>query len=568
MAIYRADQVRLSIASETGLGGYVESVSRATLLNATTINQTGGIVAGNRSVVLAATASYVVGDYVQIEASSAVNVEIRRIVRVDSSAETVFVDYPFGFNHANGVAVARATAGAFTGTNYITVLPGVYETIQTPDLQPELIPQYYLKTTGDRNWSYIYQGKQSFQGSLPNFILLNGIPLRFPIGRIRTITTAVEATIITTSAAATRGDMTIVSTNSVPSDAIVEDEYIVIDDAGINPEVRQVVAITIGGFDRTITLNYPLSFSHSSGVSLERVSSGTQNYTHTIIENSELDSLSWHLLLRDSDETVGNDFIRRFVGGVVNRASISAEEGGLLRMSFDEVPFMDLVHNQTEHSSLAAGAMPKSSSALLAPPGIGNAIPSGGVGVLGTPAYPTTEPYYFSQGSLSLFGITFARVRRFSLSIQNGVTPRYYISDLGSSTRGPADMQEGRREYRLSATIALPDSVLNTATTRTLWKELILEGNYGSGMNGFQMQMTFIRGSNDTITLVSPSAISASAATPGTILATPTTGFESQGCFFNSAPHPIGQESPIEINGEIIIRNLGIQIVDQIPIYI
>jgi len=55
---------------------------------------------------------------------------------------------------------------------------------------------------------------------------------------------------------------------------------------------------------------------------------------------------------------------------------------------------------------------------------------------------------------------------------------------------------------------------------------------------------------------------------PGTILATPTTGFESQGCFFNSAPHPIGQESPIEINGEIIIRNLGIQIVDQIPIYI
>src|SRR3989344_5236806 len=285
MAIYRADQVRLSIASETGLGGYVESVSRATLLNATTINQTGGIVAGNRSVVLAATASYVVGDYVQIEASSAVNVEIRRIVRVDSSAETVFVDYPFGFNHANGVAVARATAGAFTGTNYITVLPGVYETIQTPDLQPELIPQYYLKTTGDRNWSYIYQGKQSFQGSLPNFILLNGIPLRFPIGRIRTITTAVEATIITTSAAATRGDMTIVSTNSVPSDAIVEDEYIVIDDAGINPEVRQVVAITIGGFDRTITLNYPLSFSHSSGVSLERVSSGTQNYTHTIIEN-------------------------------------------------------------------------------------------------------------------------------------------------------------------------------------------------------------------------------------------------------------------------------------------
>ena len=37
--------------------------------------------------------------------------------------------------------------------------------------------------------------------------------------------------------------------------------------------------------------------------------------------------------------------------------------------------------------------------------------------------FPSTEPYYFSQGSFTLFGQEFARVRAVSISISNSVEP-------------------------------------------------------------------------------------------------------------------------------------------------
>ncbi len=41
--------------------------------------------------------------------------------------------------------------------------------------------------------------------------------------------------------------------------------------------------------------------------------------------------------------------------------------------------------------------------------------------------YPTTQPYYFSEGTIKFFGQEFARIRSFSISISNGEEPRYYI---------------------------------------------------------------------------------------------------------------------------------------------
>ena len=146
---------------------------------------------------------------------------------------------------------------------------------------------------------------------------------------------------------------------------------------------------------------------------------------------------------------------------------------------------------------------------------------------------------------LVFFGVTFARIRNFRLDINNNLEPRYYINDLVTS-RIPTDIQENKREYRLTAEIAMEDSLAwGSSDVRSLWKELILEGNYqGTGtpaLAGFDISLTFTRGASDTITITSPSNTASSA-------------FEDQGCFFVRA-------------GEILMRNMSVVVVDSVGVY-
>ena len=564
MPIYRHDQARLSIGSESGLAAYAELIDTTTDAGGVSTSLTGDHAAGSRSLTVASNADFAVGNYVLIEVAGLDHTEIRRVVGL-SGTTILLLDYPTGFYHLGGVNIDRRTNAAPTGTtytstttaggiNFATFLPGVYETITTPDLTPELLPQYFLKTTGDRNWGYMYRGRQTFSGSLPNLILLNGYPLKYPFGRVATTGTDVGG-----GGGSTISSATFVGRRNIPvTDRLnyANGDFIQID-TGNNSEVRQIIS-GAGAGAGTFVLNYPLLIAHASGVVLNEV---TSPYTHTIIEDADLPSMSWHLSMRDTGETAANDFIRRFVGGVCNRATLSANEGELLRFSLDEVQFIDLVHNQTRHSgvtgdSSTADIMAKSSNMLLAPLGIGGDMPHS-AGLLAAPSYPTTEPYYFSQGNISIFGITFARIRNFRLDINNNTEPRYYIRDLGTE-RTPIDIQEQRREYTLTATIAMEDSVAASATTRTLWKELILEGAYtGTGtsaLQGFDMTLTFTRGTNDDIVITSPPLAA-------------TTAFERQGCFFRRAQNSIETESPVQVEGEIIMRSLSVVIRDALGVY-
>ena len=279
-----------------------------------------------------------------------------------------------------------------------------------------------------------------------------------------------------------------------------------------------------------------------------------------------MDSVAWNVLFRDSSETAANDFVRRYVGGMVGSATFSADEGGMLRFSWGGVNFLDMAHNQYAMTGVS-GEIAKASRALIDPTaeagatgnvGIGGARPNTG-GALGNATYPTTEPYYFSQGALYFFGVPFARIRSFSMDINNNLEPRFYLNDSGSG-RIVSEIQEQRRNYTMTAAIAMEDSGAASATTRTLWKELILEGNYGSGMQGFDIHMTFTRGANDTIVIKSPSNASTSSGGAGT-------GFGAQGCFITGAPHPVGGDSPVQIDTAILMRDLSIVVTDSEAVY-
>jgi hypothetical protein len=178
--------------------------------------------------------------------------------------------------------------------------------------------------------------------------------------------------------------------------------------------------------------------------------------------------------------------------------------------------------------------------------------------------YPTTEPYYFSQGEVKFFGTTFARVRNFNLSISNNDEPRHYITQRYGRNRGPSEIVEGRREYTMACTLVLPDANVTESATvansQTLFKELLLEGNYGTtstpSNTGFAITLTFIRGANDTLTITIPDDGTAAA------------GVGEAGAYIMSATHNIGTDGPMQVEVDMILRNLKIVVVDGDYLYV
>ena len=102
----------------------------------------------------------------------------------------------------------------------------------------------------------------------------------------------------------------------------------------------------------------------------------------------------------------------------------------------------------------------------------------------------------------------------------------------------------------------LPDTVNATSSdTTSLFKQLLLEGDYGAGMKGFNIQLVFTRGDNDTITIDIPDD------------GTAAVGLNEQGAYLTGEPHPIDGSNPFEVSADMMFRNMKITIVDSVPLY-
>ena len=576
MAIYRSDQAQLTFAVEAAPGGYPEMVTLAGVTNGSgtaAINLAAGQPAGSRSLTvdgLSSSTEIPVGSFIRIGTVDTKNSEIRKVEFVDGTTGLV-LDTPTGFHHDDDTAIQVVTGVSSVDANkYLTFVPGVYETVETPDPEMAIEPRYYLGTASKRNPYQFLKGQQTYTGSVGGFVLLDGRALRFPIGKVTTLpmesdgtTQAILGVAITISQSGTyayphKGDVFITVSSS---HGLVANDYIVIlgaahltnAEAIATAEVHKVRAVSTN----LIQLDTPLQFDHAHGDYVREVDTASlDHYKHEIFETVDLDSVSWHLHVRDSSEDAGltgtnittNDFDRRYHGGKIGNISLSAEEGGLLTCGWDGVNFLGMNHNQNAHLGLTGEAVPYYS--LMQP--IRNADVSA-PGTISSTA--TAEPYYFSQGQVTLFGSVIARVRSFSLSINNNEEPRYYLKRTMGRHRGPSEILEQRREYTCSVTLALPDVTTNVDSAKSIFKELLLEGDYGNGMQGFNIELRFDRGTNDSIVITIPDDGAAGV------------GGNQQGAFINTAPHPITEANPMEVEAEILFRNLKIVVSDNIGVY-
>jgi len=626
MAVYRSDQTKVTFAAEAALGGTPEPIWATAGSGTDASDLDGAASPGDKKITVSAAAGVLaqVGNFILIgNESTGTSVatqlgqqEIRRIEAVSSN--DLYLDRPIGHYHPDAADVKHITAfpadyssnaGYFPS---LTFIPGVYDTVSLPEPVNAVDPTYYLGFDSKRNFSHAYRGQQSFDGSISSFALLNGWPLRYAFGSVSSTGTDADATDLSTTVetAAKKGDMMII----VEEDGTNESEARVaagdfiritttaaVTDAatGITTEagtdIRQIVKEdATAGTETTFImhLNMPLSRNYAAGDEVQELkhTTGTSVYTHTITEQNELPSISMQAMFKDTGDNDANAFIRKYYGGYVSSATISAEEGGLVQMSWDSIPFMGMVHNIAEGygggarlGDSATGGIP--GYTLTGTPGTNASYDYVGAPVVDgtgfvadasvavpntdssegastyTSSYPQTEPYYFTQGEITLHGVVVARIRDFSISVNNNVETRYYIEKRGDMRRrGPSQLHEGRREYSMTCTV-VPDSIevakTGASATRTIFEEYLLQGDYGEfgsnqGIKGVGLKIEFTRGTNDTITLeVSGSS---TAGTPN--------------AYIINAPMQIDGNNPIQIPVEIGIRAWDtIQIKDKEPFY-
>ena len=604
MGVYRSDQAQLTFAAEAAQGGDPELMQGTSGSSSTTLSA--AAAAGARSITVASASGFTVGDFIRIGtvegtyANTTTAHEVRRLESIDGT--TFNLDRPLAFYHAQQddgtntevqevTGVGNESTGAGDNSKLITFIPGIYETIDTPDPEMSIEGRRFLSTQSKRNFSVAYSGQQSLTGSVSGIVLLNGWALRFPIGSVTTTPSAVATDTILLNGAVKKGDI-FITTDGADDGNLAAGDYIQIIEAdGTNSEVRRIVT----DVSDTFKLNYPLQFDHADNALVHEVAhSSSIVYTHVIEEQVDLDTVSWHVHMKDSTETAAKDFDRRYVGGMIGSSTISAEEGGMVTMSWDSVNFLNMVHNQANQSTVgtASGDLYDGASVEANMPrfGLMQTIDSDDVGIPShmstiTDAntgvgYPSTQPYYFSEGTIKFFDQEFARIRSFSLSIANNEEPRYYIGKQGARARGPYEIKEGPRDYALSASVVLPDADKNAAATiggsgdagvsqdtaLELFKQLLLEGDYGAGggskfKQGFTATIKFERGTNDHIIIDIPGS-----STAGTPTAA-TNQLNKQGIFINSAPHSVTGDNPFQVDLDMIFRSLKITILDNVPIY-
>ena len=589
MAVFRSDQSQLTYAMESSPGGDVELNNGSLKSSGSNAVIKGAVTAGTSQVEYDGIGNgpFVVGDMVRIGpgtstsdagSSTAAPFEVRRIVHGTNLAandNTLYFDRPLGFNHVDNTTITEIDGSSTTQqAKIITEVPGVYESVTLPDLTPSYEPRYFLGVGQKRDWTKMYIGAQSFSGALPGFIPLNGKPLRWAIGDVFDVPSAVESASTDINGAVSKGDIYVTLDAShgysagdficFASSATIRTGTSVDD---VNQEIQKIAALPSTNVAR---LEKPFRFAHPDDSAAREVSAAA-TIKHHIVESVILDTMTWHAHMRDSSETTANDFDRRYVGGMVGSCSISGDEGGMLMTSWDSVQFLDMFHNQKEVSQ--SDVNPGSEAALTS-------LFNGDSMSAGLPRFtdmadistsdanlPSTEPYYFSQGQVKIMGQEFARIRSFNLSISNGEEPRYYIAPRYGRHRGPAEIREGRRTYGLSCTLALPDSgasdtAVGRDTATEFFKQLLMEGNYGSGMEGFNIELTFTRGTDDSIQILIPADYTSGDEATG---AEP--GLGENGAFLTSAPHPISGDPIMQVGAEFSCRNLKILVTDTEKVY-
>lgn len=182
--------------------------------------------------------------------------------------------------------------------------------------------------------------------------------------------------------------------------------------------------------------------------------------------DGRIPSMTMQIGLRDTANAA--PLVRNYLGGKINRATLSASEGEELRLSIEEMMFLEQRHNRSGVFGYDAAVT------AATDPGINDA-----------------GRFVFSGATITFAGVPMVRLRRFSISIDNQLEYRYYLKPTGGAAKLqlPNDIVEGKRVYKLDAEVDIGDP----STDIVFFEFLRAEGaaSTSSKTSGFQMVFTF-----------------------------------------------------------------------------
>ena len=152
----------------------------------------------------------------------------------------------------------------------------------------------------------------------------------------------------------------------------------------------------------------------------------------------------------------GSTFITNYSGCKISRVVFNFEEGNPVNFGSDFIA-RDMSHNIGEHDATDIVGV-ETMKFRIEGTGATNTV---------SPNYMkniriTEQPYFFSTVTLTFHGEAIARFRRFTLTIDNGLDPRYYITqnDAGSPRDNRqilTEILEGRRNISFGGSLDLDD---------------------------------------------------------------------------------------------------------------
>ena len=324
---------------------------------------------------------------------------------------------------------------------------GLVNTFSPPNIDVE-VAQMNLALAGTRNLQYQYKKGETVSGGSLDVSMSHGGWLYYVLGQISSVTSTVGADAVANSAAGK-----LLST---------DDSTKFYRALGSTATAYPPTSTAITALD--VLTNNPIhyTFTESNGQDLPSFALEV-TYEKEGIDNSHYYVGSNNRLTAEESNGTNDDtlksfetshteiYSRVFTGCQVNSTTISFDEGQEVKQT------LDLVTRSA--FDVPNGYVPK--RLVREPKNLHNYTGDGTLALTSE----DRRPYLFSEGSITLFGNTVARVKSGSITISNNITPQRFI---GAYTRGITSAHiPAARTYEVSMNMLITDT--------DLWNDLRAE---------------------------------------------------------------------------------------------
>tara|TARA_R110002167_G_scaffold65864_10_gene186415 strand:- start:20213 stop:21808 length:1596 start_codon:yes stop_codon:yes gene_type:complete len=360
-----------------------------------------------------------------------------------TAADDYFIIRSYG---APCVGAKSGTTARLNADNWL----GLVESASFPNVEQEM-KQLNLQLGGSRNFSHQYKGIRTASGGNVALVANHGAWLYYALGAcdnvVCTITNQAPASVW---AAASANHVYIDSNNTV---------------SGSQPQTISTHVNTGPIFYRTAKdstcLLPPVLIGSDAVANLDLLTRTTSNatsvtsdITYRFIELNSADLPSFALeqsiakdpttLTTQGAVLESNTFVRIARGNRVNTLTLTANENEEVKMTMDlNTSAVTSINTHTTTDLYEARSGISTNTNLF------NYAPNTDAELL--------EPFFFSKGSLSIFGQTFLKITNFSLTINNNLTDKRFI---GVGSKDVKHAIPAQRSYEISFTALVTDDKL------------------------------------------------------------------------------------------------------------